>query len=174
MNPIQKKPLYRAARQIHRRLGNSSEASLKSSLRSAMQHLLEHQARLEGIWQQLQTAEQRVAALLAGDPVCIGRVARATIRSLAFLIVTPPAPLAIDGAAERADVLAYVDRRVANARSIAGNAAALPDTRETAGDRRRQFETLRDELAQGLHTGAAALASDLAGLGADLSPHEGD
>lgn len=123
---------------------------------------------------EMQTAEQRVAALLAGDPVCNGRVARATIRSLAFLIVTPPAPLAIDGAAERADVLAYVDRRVANARSIAGNAAALPDTRETAGDRRRQFETLRDELAQGLHTGAAALASDLAGLGADLSKHEGD
>ena len=120
------------------------------------------------------TAEERVAALLAGDPVCNGRVARATIRSLAFLIVTPPAPLAIDGAAERGDVLAYVDRRVANARSIAGNATALPDTRETAGDRRRQFEALRDELAQGLHTGAAALASDLAGLGTDLTKHEGD
>lgn len=123
---------------------------------------------------EMATAEQRVAALLAGDPVCNGRVARATIRSLAFLIVSPPAPLAVDGAAERGDVLAYVDRRVANARSIVGNAAALPDTRETAGDRRRQFEALRDELSQGLHTGAAALASDLAGLGTDLSKHEGD
>lgn len=108
------------------------------------------------------TAEERVLALLAADPVCLGRVARVTVRSLAFLIVTPPAPLAIDGAAERADVLAYLGRR-------RDNAAAMARTdlggAEFARDRERQIEVEISDIEQGLHAGAAEVARDLAGQG---------
>ena len=74
----------------------------------------------------------------------------------------PRAVQQVGGVAERGDVLAYLDRRIANAATIAANSAAGSETREIADDRRRQMEIMRAEIAQGLHEGAARIASDLA------------
>ena len=104
------------------------------------------------------TAEQRVTAVLAADPVCLGRVAGRTVRDLAWLIVTPPAALAIDGAAERRDVLAYLDRRRANAATIASTGFGDDSF---ARDRARQIEVQISDIAQGVHEGAAAVAAAL-------------
>ena len=105
------------------------------------------------------SAEQRVAAVLAADPVCLGRVAGRTVRDLAWLIVTPPAALAIDGAAERRDVLAYLDRRRANAATIASTGFGDDSF---ARDRARQIAVEISDISQGLHEGAAVVAAALA------------
>ncbi len=100
----------------------------------------------------MRSAADRVTALLAADPVCGGRVARATIRSLAFMIVSPPAPLAIDGAAERAATRAHLSgKRRAIERLIADD----PHFAELGADRLSQLAALDGELAQGLHDGVA-------------------
>ena len=63
--------------------------------------------------------------------------------------------------AERADVLAYLERRIANAGAVAASSAADAETREFARDRQRQMQVIRDELAQGMHAGLAAVAAKL-------------
>ena len=65
--------------------------------------------------------------------------------------------------AERADVLAYLDRRIANAGAVAASSAADSETREFARDRQRQMQVIRDELAQGMHAGMAQVSAELLG-----------
>ena len=64
-------------------------------------------------------------------------------------------------AEERKDFLAYLDRRIANAAAVERSTAPDAETREIAGDRRRQMEVIRDEIAQGMHVGQAALLAQL-------------
>ena len=62
---------------------------------------------------------------------------------------------------ERLDVLAYLERRIGNAAAVEASTAPDAETRELAGDRRRQMEVIRDEIAQGQHVGLAAALADL-------------
>lgn len=60
---------------------------------------------------------------------------------------------------ERYDVLALLERRIANAAAVA---RGFPEREMLAEDRRRQFEVLRDEIKAGMHIGAASIALELA------------
>jgi hypothetical protein len=59
---------------------------------------------------------------------------------------------------ERADVLAYLSRRRANAETMAENACGFA---EQGRDRARQIEIIESDIDQGLHEGAAELESDI-------------
>lgn len=69
---------------------------------------------------------------------------------------------------ERADVLAYLARRAANARTVADWARRGGGHDELAEDRRRQLEVIHDELMHRLHEGEAEKALDFP-RGADSS-----
>lgn len=56
--------------------------------------------------------------------------------------------------AERADMLAYLARKIAQARKVEGSSAADHTHPEAM---RRAWEIARDDLAAGLHEGEAAL-----------------
>ena len=60
------------------------------------------------------------------------------------------------------DVLAYLERRRANAATIASKHPGHDEIGDLARDRRRQLDIQIDELRAGLHLGAAALRDDLA------------
>lgn len=62
--------------------------------------------------------------------------------------------------AERADVLAYLGRRAANAATIE---AAKDDMDEFASDRRRQLEVIIGDISAGLHDGSAEVERSIAG-----------
>lgn len=72
-----------------------------------------------------------------------------------------PRAVGRSGHEERADFLAYLDRRIGNAAAVERSTAPDAETRELAGDRRRQLEVIRDEIAQGMHQGEAAVAAKL-------------
>ena len=74
---------------------------------------------------------------------------------------SPPRAVGRSGDEEHADVLAYLDRRIANAAAVEASTAPDAETRELAGDRRRQMEVIRDEIAQGQHVGLAQLLASL-------------
>lgn len=85
-----------------------------------------------------------------------------------YLTGEPQRPLeVVDDRAERSvgdelhDVLAYFERRIGNAAAVEKSTAPDSDTRELAGDRRRQMEVIRDEIAQGMHVGMAQLLATL-------------
>lgn len=59
-------------------------------------------------------------------------------------------------AAERADLIAYLERRLAAA---AGLAARDPAFADWAEDRRRQIEVIKDEITHELHLGCADVAA---------------
>lgn len=65
---------------------------------------------------------------------------------------------------ELADVLAYLERRRANAAAVAARDPAFDAWAE---DRRRQLEVVIDELRAGLHLGCAGVAAALADGGND-------
>jgi hypothetical protein len=69
--------------------------------------------------------------------------------------------------AELGDVIAYLERRRANAATIAKRA---PDLEPWAVDRRQQLEVVIDELRAGLHHGCAEVAGAL-NEGADNGQH---
>lgn len=62
------------------------------------------------------------------------------------------------------DVIAYLERRRANAATIAEKA---PEFEPLAADRRRQLEVVIDELKAGLHHGCAGVAGMLDNGGSD-------
>lgn len=59
---------------------------------------------------------------------------------------------------ERSDVLAYLTRRIGNAEAVG---AGRWDCAEEARWWKRGLEVVRDEIAQGQHSGAAAVAAKL-------------
>jgi hypothetical protein len=63
-------------------------------------------------------------------------------------------------AAERADTLAYLARRSANATLMARQKPALD---EYAADRRRQLEIVINDIEAGLHVGEVHVAGAIAG-----------
>jgi hypothetical protein len=65
---------------------------------------------------------------------------------------------------ELADVLAYLEKRRANAAVVAKR---QPELEPWAEDRRRQLEVVIDELKAGLHVGSADVAAMLADGGND-------
>ena len=54
------------------------------------------------------------------------------------------------------DFLAYLDRRIGNAAAVEASTAPDAETRELAGDRRRQMEVIRKEIGMGRHVGDSA------------------
>lgn len=62
------------------------------------------------------------------------------------------------GTIERADVLAYLDRRIANHGKVAANGTG---SEERAAWLRRECEILRDHIAAGLHEGEVGVAQVL-------------
>lgn len=64
--------------------------------------------------------------------------------------------------AERADVLAYLARRRANAATMAENS---PEFAEDARARIRELDLIEGDVRAGLHEGAAAVADALEGEG---------
>ena len=85
--------------------------------------------------------------------------APASLLATASLGFVPAAPPRRD-AAERADVLAYLDARVAAAETMAARSAEFTGV---ARERRRQLLVIRDEVAAGFHAGAARVARFLEG-----------
>ena len=61
--------------------------------------------------------------------------------------------------AERADLLAYLQRRMANAALVAQRSAEVS---EWAADRQRQLAVIMDEICHELHLGAAGVEAQLA------------
>lgn len=64
-------------------------------------------------------------------------------------------------AIERADVIAFLQQRLANCAVMEGKS---PEFAEAARERARQLRVIIDELAAGLHEGDAAKGSDLSAL----------
>ena len=67
----------------------------------------------------------------------------------------------VDRAAERADMLAYLDKKRAAAMAIAANDAAAADTRAQARAWVRLLSVLTDDLKAGLHEDAATVQAQI-------------
>ena len=67
--------------------------------------------------------------------------------------------------AERADVLAILDRRIGNHSKVETNAGS--GSQERAGWLRRELQVVRGEIANGLHVGEAQMAAERAALSND-------
>lgn len=70
------------------------------------------------------------------------------------------------GAAERADVIAYLEQRAENAETVARR---WPHRAEQARDRARQIGVIIDELQAGFHDGAAGARRALLAMRKDLA-----
>lgn len=68
----------------------------------------------------------------------------------------------VDATTERADVLAYLQRRIANCATMA---AKSPEFAADARERQRQLQVLFDDLHAGLHEGSAAVELHLREVG---------
>lgn len=100
----------------------------------------------------------RVALVLAEDPVCMGRVSPAAVAAIAREMEAAVAG-ALDGVApDIDDVIAWLERRRANAETMA---ARNPVEAERARDRARQLDIQIDELKAGMHRGMAGVMRNL-------------
>jgi hypothetical protein len=111
----------------------------------------------------IDSLDRTITQILQGDPVCNGRVAASSIQAIARLLVMPERPAGPD----LPDVLAYLQRRHANAATIVSRS---PEFAEQARDRQRQLEVMIDELRAGLHHGCAEVTAALSNDGDENGP----